>query len=480
MKTIQFAPNIENALQALLKSYPLIDHIVQSITEHKGQAFLVGGAVRDLLLGRETQDLDVEVHGIELVELEKILSTCGPVSLVGKSFGVLKLHGLDVDWSLPRIDKAGRKPEVIIDPTLSLEQAFARRDLTINAMGIDLARYTLVDPFGGLEDLNNKVLRAPDEKLFVEDPLRLFRVMQFVGRFEMQPVPELNKICATMDISGVSTERIEAEFEKLLLQSKKPSLGIEWLHKIGRLQEILPEVYALRGVPQDPVKHPEGDVFEHTMQSLDAAALMEAYNTAQEKFIVLLAVLCHDLGKAITTKSIDGKWRSLGHAYEGIPLVQQVLKRLTSKLLVIDAVVPLVRYHMAPVQFPSAHATAAAYKRLARNLAPHATMQMLAWVALADCRGRNPQQGHPLEIQVPLIEQFLVQARQANVEFRPEPPIVHGRDVMGIVEPGPRMGDFLKKAYELQMQEGITDKDELIARVKAESEKGEREENKKS
>jgi tRNA nucleotidyltransferase (CCA-adding enzyme) len=467
MKTIKLAPNIEKSLEALLKSYPLIGRIVQSITQNKGSAFLVGGAVRDLLLDRPIQDLDIEVHGIELADLETILTAFGPVSLVGKSFGVLKLHGLDVDWSLPRLDKAGRKPEVTLAPNLSFEQAFARRDLTFNAMGIDLVTHVLVDPFHGLDDLRNKLLRAPDAQLFVEDPLRLFRVMQFVGRFEMRPVPELNKICADMDISGVSTERIEAEFEKLLLHSLHPSRGIEWLDSIGRLQKILPEVFALKGVPQDPAKHPEGDVFEHTMQALDAAAIF-SYIDTRERLIVMLAVLCHDLGKPATTCTLGGVWKSLGHAQEGVPLAQQLLKRLTSKQQVIDAVLPLVRHHMAPIQLPGAQATLSAYKRLARNLAPYATMRMLALVALADYRGRSVVHGKPLNEQVPLIEAFLNQAHAAHVEFKPELPVLHGRDVMELVEPGPYMGELLHRAYEIQLSEGIVDKDSLLARVKAE------------
>ena len=111
-------------------------------------------------------------------------------------------------------------------------------------------------------------------QLFVEDPLRLFRVMQFIGRFTMKPDKQLNEICARMSLKGISVERIESEFDKLLLKSKRPSLGIRWLLEIGRLQEIFPELAATIGVQQEPDWHPEGDVFEHTMQSLDAAAAL--------------------------------------------------------------------------------------------------------------------------------------------------------------------------------------------------------------
>ena len=250
MKLTKIAPDVQSLLQKLLEQQPLVKKIVAEIAKKNGKALLVGGAVRDLLLGLPTKDLDIEIHGLPLDQLQEILSQFGPVSIVGKSFGVLRLHSLDpafaqdelrrtgIDWSLPRADSAGRHPEVIIDPNMNFADAFKRRDLTINAMGIDLNTYELIDPWNGYADLKAGILRAPDEKLFMEDPLRLFRVMQFIGRFEMQPDKELNAICSKMSFKGISVERIEAEFDKLLLKSKRPSLGIRWLREIGRLHTV--------------------------------------------------------------------------------------------------------------------------------------------------------------------------------------------------------------------------------------------------
>jgi len=460
MKFIKIAPAIQRALQSVLQSYPLVAGIVQKISEEGGRSFLVGGAVRDLLLERVVKDLDIEVHGLTLEKLELLLKQFGPVSSVGKSFGVLRVHGLDVDWSLPRSDAPGRKPDVTIDPDMALDQAFRRRDLTINAMGIDLISLELVDPFGGIEDLRAGVLRSPDIQFFVEDPLRLFRVMQFISRFEMQPDDALNEVCAKMDVSQVSVERIEMEFEKLFLKSKRPSLGIKWLQVIGRLQDILPELFVVINIPQDEAWHPEGEVFEHTMQSLDAAAAFE-YKDNDEKLIVMAAVLCHDLGKVATTEKIGGVWKSLGHSKEGVGLSKKLLKRITKKIDLVEAVGKLVRYHMSPAQLVSSKAKPAAYKRLAKKLAPHATMSMLAKVALADKRGRNPIKGKPLVKDFPAIEKFLQKAQDANVQHKPEAPVLQGRDIIDVVEPGPAMGEFLKKAYELQIEKGIVDKEEL-------------------
>ncbi|CAN5188197.1 CCA tRNA nucleotidyltransferase [soil metagenome] len=463
-------------LQNILQQYPPVVEIIKQITQHKGRALLVGGAVRDLLLGLPFKDLDIEVHGIPLDELQKILEQFGHVKLVGKSFGVLRLCSthphpeehremrLEGDWSLPRSDSSGRHPEVNIDPYMKIEDAFKRRDLTINAMGIDLSTDELVDPWGGCADLQKGILRAPDAALFKEDPLRLFRVMQFIGRFGFTPDKELNDLCAHMDLSTISVERIESEFDKLLLKSAQPSLGLRWLEKIGRLKEIFPELHATVGIKQEHDWHPEGDVFEHSMQAIDAGAQL-SYESPEQKLIALFALMCHDLGKVSTTHLIDGRLRSHGHEEAGVPLAKSLLKRITRRVDLIHAVEKLVRHHMAPGQFPKNNAKLPAYKRLATKLAPDVSMELLARISLADKRGRNPESNKPLIKDVPEVEQFLQMAQKANVVYKPEEPLLLGRDLEGKVEPGPKMGKLLKEAYEIQIDEGIADKVELLKRV---------------
>lgn len=457
-------PNLQKSVQEIIAKEPKISAIVQKIVENKGRALLVGGAVRDLYLGVPVKDLDIEVYGISLSQLEHILRNFGVVSAVGKSFGVLRLHHLDIDWSLPRADSSGRRPQVVVDEHMSFEQAFKRRDLTMNAMGIDLTTYELIDPYHGLRDVRDKKLRATDLRLFVEDPLRFYRVMQFIGRFEMTPDVELNHLCSAMDLSGVSLERIEGEFEKLLLKSRRPSLGLRWMKSIGRLAELLPELAATVGVPQDARWHPEGDVFEHSMQALDAAAMLD-YDNKEQKIMVMMAALCHDCGKATTTQIGHEGITCYGHDVEGEKLCLSFLKRITRKNTMLETVPKLVRYHMQPVHFVRGNAKPSAYKRLARKLAPHATLTMLALLALADARGCNSQGHEPLTIQDQEIEAFVRAAHDAQVEHRPEEPVLKGRDLLGHVEPGPRMGALLQEAYEIQLEEGIVDKDVLKQRV---------------
>jgi len=474
------------------ENYEKIQPIIIAIAERKGRALLVGGAVRDMvmndsksLLIRGPQfiptsaiassgspcemkcniglnDIDIEVYGLTEQELETILKQFGPVSLVGKAFGVLRIHGLDIDWSLPRADSSGRKPTVTIDPHMSPEDAAQRRDLTMNAIAFDLVTQELIDPYGGKDDIKNKILRTPNARFFIQDPLRFYRVMQFIGRFEMMPDDELNTICKNMDISHISRERIEEEFKKLLLHSKRPSLGIRWLHAIGRLADVLPELADTVGVMQEPKWHPEGDVFEHSMQALDAAAkIAKKYDHESDRLVLLYAALCHDLGKVTTTKTIDGVIKSIGHEKESKKFARTMLKRITHNADLIEAVSSLVLYHMMPLQFTKNNAKIPAYQRLANKLSPLVDMSMLIDLCIADKRGRNGESHDPLDIDFPDVALFKEKVEQAGVLYSGVEPLLKGADVQDLVPAGPAMGALLRQAYEIQIEKNVTDKNIL-------------------
>jgi tRNA nucleotidyltransferase (CCA-adding enzyme) len=479
--------------------------ILREIINFGGKPYLVGGTVRDLVLGLDTKDIDIEVHGISLEDLQKCLSKFGYVKLVGKKFGVLRMAEYDVDWSLPRKDTKGRKPKVEIDPEMNIEMALRRRDLTMNAMAVDLSGVCsaasfdklrmsgvldeamnvksahpelvegcsgmrIIDPFNGLRDIKEKKLRAVDPKLFLDDPLRFFRVMQFIGRFEMLPDDELNDLCKTMDLYDVTSdselakERIFEEIKKLLLLSKRPSLGFRWLKDIGRLKEIFPELYDLIATEQRLDFHPEGNVFEHTMQTLDAAAALDKYKDDEEKLIIMLALLCHDLGKPGTTAP---DFTCHGHDEFGVPIAKKLLKRITNDKHLIETVGKLVRYHTRPWSLLKQGASIKAYKRLALKLAPQLTLRQLAIVNLADVQGRNPEGMFPLppESYNERFERFLNKIKEIGVESGPEEPVLLGRHLLDKVKPGPKLGELLKRAYQIQIEEGVTDLEELKKRV---------------
>src|SRR3990167_4052114 len=178
----QIQERINICIAKIIQQSPQVKNIFDEIYQQGGRVLLVGGAVRDCLLGCLSSDLDFEVYHLSFEQVQDILQKFGKVSFVGKSFGVLRLHGFDADWSIPRTDSIGRKPNVQLDPNMSFVQAFRRRDVTVNAMGIDVASLELIDPYDGLADLQKKILRACDVDFFVQDPLRLFRVMQLTAR----------------------------------------------------------------------------------------------------------------------------------------------------------------------------------------------------------------------------------------------------------------------------------------------------------
>lgn len=466
------------SLKALLSFFSSISPIIKALDTAGARVYLVGGCVRDILLDRELKDFDLEVHCIDLDKLEGVLKQFGVVILVGKQFGVLKLMGINADWAIPREDSKGRKPTVSFNPHMTIEQAARRRDVTINSMALLLndllknhpqkvADLTIIDPYGGLTALKKRELAAIDEELFCEDPLRFYRVMQFASRFEMMPNKDLSEICARMELKDSTTgepiarERVFDEIKKMLIRSKRPSLGLRWIDSIGRLEETFPELAQTKGVQQRKDMHPEKDVFEHTMQSLDAAAQFE-FKDDQERLIILLTMICHDLGK-ITTTTSDGK--AHGHDIAGEPLAYTFLKRYTDNNDLIKTVCKFVRHHLAPGALTSQDAGLAAYKRLAKRLFPHGNLRQLALVGLADNRGRNGKGQAPLEGELEIFTAFTQRAQEAGVLDAPEAAILQGRDLLGIFEPGPELGRAVEKAYTIQINENITDLAELKKRV---------------
>ncbi len=438
--------------------------IVHAFNVLGGTVFCVGGAVRDLLLQLPIKDLDFEIHGLTEEIIVGVLSKFGTVAKQGRSFGVLRLNPWNIDWSLPRTDGPGRRPDVVIDPAMGLVGALRRRDLTMNALALDVATYTLFDPFEGEKDLQQHVLRAVSAETFVEDPLRLYRVMQFLARFDMSPDEELSQICAHMDVSLVSRERLEGEINKLFLLSSRPSEGFRWLEKIGQLSRIFPELSMLRGVQQSPIWHPEGDVFEHTMQVLDAVAQHNKSLSTAEYFGLCYAALCHDMGKVATTRlhPHDGRLISYGHEEVGLEYARVFLARITEHKQLVSRVLRLVRYHMRPCALVRGRAGCAAYRRLAAHMAPD-SLSYLSCIAHADMRGRNGANTDPLDASIVCVEEFVEKARECGVLERALAPILSGSDLIVRGVAGPQIGVLLKRAYEYQIATGTQEPEVLLS-----------------
>lgn len=471
MQSTQESITVQTVYKQLRAFVPLTGSIIEAIHKAGGTVIAIGGAVRDGFLGKKIKDLDCEVYNLSLDSLENILKKFGPVRTVGKAFGVLRVDGLDVDWSLPRADAQGRRPEVVINQSMAYYDACKRRDLTINAIGIDMMAGTLIDPCNGLADLYAGLLRSPDLTQFSADPLRLYRVMQFVSRFAMRVDSALSAVCEAMDVSTVSRERIEQEWAKMLLRSARPSLGIRWLASINRLRDLFPEIYALINVPQRADYHPEGDVFEHTMQVLDAAvAHLHLCESELEKRQLLYAALCHDMGKPSTTVWDQNRWRSPRHAEAGVAVARIFLKRITRENHLTKAVLALVEHHMVPGDYVRNNASDGAYKNLALKLYPTTSLRMLTTLSYADRAGRNSDgTGLPLGEDDPSITAFKMRVEQLALWQKPEASVLTGNDIIELGISGPQVGVLLRRVYAYQIKHGIRDKQLLLRYARRDS-----------
>ncbi len=423
-----------------------IDILARSIRREGGRLWMVGGAVRDALLGKKAPDLDAEVYGLDPSKLDRILRSIAPSYLVGRSFAVWKMKGLSLDVSLPRRERqTGLRHQdfqIEADPFLSLDEAARRRDFTINALLWDPLTDELADPTGGLEDLARGILRHTSEQ-FAEDPLRVLRAMQFVARFELKVAPETSTLCRQLTPEHLPAERLLDEWRKLIVSGVRPSLGLRFLRDVGWLR-FFPELEALIDCPQDPEWHPEGDVWEHTLHCLDAFARSRT-GDPREDFIVGLAVLCHDMGKPLTTEFSEGRWRSPLHEAAGEAPARSFLQRLTRESSLTEDVVTLVITHMRPHQLFTGGAGDAAVRRLAARVG---RIDRLIRVAQADACGRPP-----IEVRHFPAGQWLKDKAEALAVTDSQPePVIKGRHLLSLgMEPGPAIGRLTQELYERQL-----------------------------
>lgn len=271
--------------------YPIIlEKIFENLNKLDIKPVIIGGYVRDFLLGIESKDIDIELYNVENIDiLENLLQKFGSVNEVGKSFNVIKLciDDLDLDFSLPRIDskigKGHRGFKITVNSHLDFKTATSRRDFTINAIGYDVVEKKLLDPFGGIEDLKNKKLKAVDIEKFGEDPLRVFRALQFSSRFDLEIdkdlLVECQEIVKSDQVSYLSKERIYLEIEKLLLKAPKPSTGFILLKKIG-LFHVFKEF--------EELTHAE---FLETINLLDYKEIFQSTLTNKQVVITMFTLL---------------------------------------------------------------------------------------------------------------------------------------------------------------------------------------------
>ncbi len=441
--------------------------VAAAVHEAGGRALIVGGFVRDgMLSGSSAGEPDLEVFGLPIHALERTLRPLGRVRRVGRAFPVLRVGRLPVEVALPRREsKTGPGHlgfEAVADPEMPFREAAQRRDLTVNAMGLDPLTGELFDPFGGQRDLERGILRAADPAHFAEDPLRGLRVAAFAARFSFRADEELHRLCAELDLSELSPERIYDELGKTLF-GREPSLGFRFLAATGLLR-FLPEIEALRGVPQDPEWHPEGDVFVHTLLALDRAAAMAPEDPAARR-VLMFATLCHDFGKPAATRRQPGRITASGHDAAGAPLARSFLERLRAPRALVESVAALTRRHLAPALYPRQGAKRAAYCRLARELAAAGTnLEMLLRVATADQLGRETAAARAGRFPAGAL--FRERAEAAGVFRDPPRDAVSGRHVLARdIRPGRAVGRLLEISRRIQDGSGETDPERILDRA---------------
>jgi tRNA nucleotidyltransferase (CCA-adding enzyme) len=440
-----------------------------------GRPRIVGGAVRDWLLGFEAKDIDLEVGGTDFATLHRILAPFGATDVVGRSFGVIKLRlpsGTEYDVSLPRREsKTGsghRGFAVEPDPTLSDADAAARRDFTINALAWDPFALRLIDPFGGEADLRARRLRHTSPA-FAEDPLRVLRGMQLAGRFDLTLDAATAKLCQGIAPSfhELPVERIWHEWAKWAEKSARPSRGLAVLKGTGWLAHF-PELANLDGCPQDPEWHPEGDVFAHTAHSCDALANDPEWQAAPapRRRILMLATLLHDVGKPACTRQEEKppgsgrlRWTSPGHEPAGVTPAESFLRAIGAPRDHPPAITPLIANHMVHHHGGPDGLGANALRRLARRLHP-ATVADLAGIMRADSNGRPPLHSPQT---LALIDDLVKRADALSLAAAAPRPLLLGRHLIAAgLRPGPEFKHLLDTAFEAQLDGAFADESSAL------------------
>ena len=440
------------------KNVSMAGMIAEKVALEGGRAFYVGGLVRDHILGRENKDVDIEIHGITPEKLVGILETFGEITKTGLSFGVFGLKKYEIDIAMPRketaIGRGHRDFEIDVDPFIGYEKAALRRDFTMNAMMEDVLTGEVLDFFGGREDMKKQLIRHVNDATYQEDALRVLRAAQFAARFQFEIAEETRALSRTMSLTELAPERILGELNKALLKAKKPSIFFEEMRRMGQLSAWFPELQALIGVPQNPVHHPEGDVWTHTMMVLDAAAELRSDASYPEGF--MMSALTHDFGKAVSTVVEEHKVSAIGHEKTGIALARQFLRRISNENKLERYVLNMVELHMKPNMLAGDRAGRKSTSKLFdQSVCP----EDLLLLAKADHFGKGSAEDYSE------TEAFL-QERLSYFRELMSRPYVQGRDLVEAgIKPGADFSEAL--AYSHKMRLAGVQKKEALAQTLA-------------
>jgi tRNA nucleotidyltransferase (CCA-adding enzyme) len=422
---------------------------------------VVGGSVRDALRGHPSKDLDLEIVGATAEEVAAAVPW--PVQQVGRSYGVLLLQLEGLGWLEVSVDPGGYQ---------EWENLCRRRDFTCNAIAWEVDSQQLVDPLHGRADIEAGILRASSPTSLSSDPLRVWRAAQFCGRFEWTIAPELRAAIASVlpEMAGLPRERVTREWEKLLIMPRRPGQALQLLDDWGVIERCYPELWALHGCEQEPEFHPEGDVWVHTLMVLDEAARLGRELPGEQRLILGLAALLHDLGKPATTKREHGRITAHGHEHAGIKPARAWFARHSFGEAIESAVLDCVGKHMRPMQLvremdrgkmsPSQQVNA--LRRLVRDVSQVEWSTFLT-LCEADQRGRALPAGEYLPAQV-----FGELLREHPVLEMARAELLRGRDLLALgIPPGKAVGTWIERVERARDEGELTTTEEALEWVRA-------------
>ncbi|WP_053619894.1 CCA tRNA nucleotidyltransferase [Nocardiopsis sp. NRRL B-16309] len=460
------------AVTALLDAVrPVSDELGERFAAHDQQLAVVGGPVRDALLGRASNDVDLTTDAVPQRILELVDGWADSVWTVGIEFGTVGLRkkNLQVEVTTYRSESyspKSRKPDVHYGD--NIHDDLLRRDFTVNAMAVRLPSQEFVDPFGGLADLAEGVLRTPGrpEDSFSDDPLRIMRAVRFAAQLGFELAPEVAEAARDMAerLSIVSAERVRDELVKLLLSSD-PRRGIELMVDLGIAPYVLPEIPKLRLEIDEHHRHK--DVYEHSLIVLDQAIELERARGHAPDLVLRLAALLHDVGKP-KTRAFEGPGRVTFHHHEvvGASMSRKRLSALRFPKDVIADVSTLVALHLRFHGYGKGEWTDSAVRRYARDAGSQ--LERLHILTRADCTTRNRRKAAALARAYDDIERRIEKlAEQEELDrIRPD---LDGNEIQRIldVKPGPVIGRAYRYMLELRLENGPMSKEDATEALRA-------------
>ncbi len=463
---------MQNAVVELMRISPLAEELAERFAQAGHRLYLVGGSVRDALLGRPSSDLDFTTDA-RPDRVLKIVSEWGDaVWDVGIAFGTVGVtkKGMQLEITTFRADSydgVGRRPEVTFGDTI--EGDLLRRDFTVNAMAIDLASKAFIDPHDGLHALSEKVLDTPatPQESFADDPLRMLRAARFSAQLGFLASPRVVEAMQSMagEIDRITAERVQAELSKLLLAAD-PRPGLELLVDTGLADRVLPEVSGMRLAIDE--HHQHKDVYQHSLTVLEQAIDLETSHepTSEPDLILRLAALLHDVGKPDTREFQPGGGVSFHHhEVVGARMARKRLRALKFSKEIIDDVSQLVFLHLRFHGYGKGEWTDSAVRRYITDAGPLLTR--LHKLVRADCTTRNKRKAAALQATYDDLEARIV-ALKAQEDLDRVRPDLNGEQIMELLnlKPGPDVGKAWKFLKELRLDRGPLDHDDAVAELK--------------